>query len=170
MTIKILGAALIILSSAAVGFSMANAYRREENSLQQLIIAIEDMKNDLQFRLTPLPELCLIGAGQCTGPAKQVLQSLGQQLQRQETADVSICMENALATLRKPPEHLVRNLRLLGKTLGRFDLSGQLSGLDAVAQLCRRDLDGLYVHREERMRSYRTLGLCAGAGLVILLI
>ncbi len=170
MTLKLIGAALIIISSAAVGFSMAAAHRREENALQQLILAIEDMKSDLQFRLTPLPELCLLGADRCTGPTRQVLQALGARLQHQESMDASECMEESLAALRKPPEYLIRNLRLLGKSLGRFDLSGQLSGLDAVVQLCRRDLEGLYAHRDERMRSYRTLGLCAGAALVILFI
>ena len=62
------------------------------------------------------------------------------------------------------------NLQLLGKTLGRFDLQGQLSGIASVKQLCKRDLDGLQNNQELRLRSYRTLGICAGVALVILFI
>ena len=68
------------------------------------------------------------------------------------------------------PEAAKRNLLLLGKTLGRFDLTGQLSGIESVIQLCRRDLDGLLSNQDVRLRSYRTLGICAGIALVILFI
>ena len=61
-------------------------------------------------------------------------------------------------------------LILLGRWLGRFDLDGQLKGLDAVRQECRRHLEELNNNREVRLRSYQTLGLCAGAAIAILFI
>ena len=61
-------------------------------------------------------------------------------------------------------------LLLLGSSLGRFDLAGQLKGLSAVKGQCALELQELRTDREPRLRSYRVLGLCAGAALVILLI
>jgi hypothetical protein len=54
--------------------------------------------------------------------------------------------------------------------MGRFDLEGQLNGLEAVRTRCRDWLDELISGREVRLRNYQTLGLCAGAALVILFI
>ena len=42
--------------------------------------------------------------------------------------------------------------------------------MEAVLQLCKRELDGLYLNRDARLRSYTTLGLCGGIALVILFI
>jgi hypothetical protein len=79
-------------------------------------------------------------------------------------------MASSITKVEKLPEAVKRNLLLLGKTLGRFDLPGQLSGIASVMQLCRRDLDGLLCNQDVRLRSYRTLGICAGVALVILFI
>jgi stage III sporulation protein AB len=58
----------------------------------------------------------------------------------------------------------------LGRTLGKFDLQGQMKGMDTVIAECERELSKLQNNKEERLRSYQTLGLCAGAGLAILFI
>ena len=58
----------------------------------------------------------------------------------------------------------------LGRTLGRFDLDGQLIGLENARRDCRRAVDALSENRDNRLRCYQTLGLCAGAALAILFI
>ena len=68
------------------------------------------------------------------------------------------------------PDSLREELKLMGKTLGRFDLDGQLRGLESVKDDCIRALEKLSDNRDVRLRSYETLGLCAGAALAILLI
>ena len=65
---------------------------------------------------------------------------------------------------------LHRLLLQLGHSLGRFDLSGQLSELTALREQCDEEIRELRLDRSERLKSYRVLGLCAGAALVILLI
>ena len=61
-------------------------------------------------------------------------------------------------------------LLLLGRSLGRFDLSGQLKGLTSLRERCSREMQELHLDRDNRLRSYRVLGLCAGGALVILLV
>ena len=56
----------------------------------------------------------------------------------------------------------------LGASLGRFDLQGQLQGIESVRAQCRKDLAELEDNRDQRLRSYQTLGLCAGCALAIL--
>ena len=77
-------------------------------------------------------------------------------------------MTAALAKTPKLPHRLRKNLADLGTSLGRFDLPGQLKGLEAARISCRRDLEELSRDRDVRLRSYQTLGLCAGCALAIL--
>ena len=65
---------------------------------------------------------------------------------------------------------LRRLLTELGATLGRFDLPGQLRGLDAAIRSAEESLRRLREGAPERRRSYQTLGLCTGAAVAILLL
>lgn len=170
MTPKILGAVLIITACGGMGLSMAAAHRRKEQMLRQIMAAVKFMACELQYRQTALPNLLTMTAGETTGTISQVFQTITHELERQIAPDAACCMNVVLESFPKIPEMVVQKLQLLGKTLGRFDLSGQLSGLETVSQLCQRDLDGLLLNRDARLRSYGTLGLCAGAALVILFI
>ena len=58
MMLKIFGVVMTVVGCGSVGFQMAANYRREEKSLQQLSRILEYMECELQYRLTPLPELC----------------------------------------------------------------------------------------------------------------
>jgi stage III sporulation protein AB len=79
-------------------------------------------------------------------------------------------MQAALAVTERLPKQTTEVLSLLGESLGKFDLSGQLRGLEGIRSECHRRLDALSENQEVRLRSYKTLGLCAGAALVILFI
>jgi stage III sporulation protein AB len=79
-------------------------------------------------------------------------------------------MAAAVARTKGLPEKTKGILLLLGRELGRFDIDGQIRGLDAVRLQCKDRLNALTQNKETRIRSYKTLGLCAGAAMVILFI
>lgn len=138
--------------------------------LRQLVSALDYMQCELQYRLTPLPELCH-GAGiQAKGILRDIFLRFSQELDCRLTPDVASCMDAAITNNTYLPPIIKANLQLLGDSLGRFDLNGQLMGLEAVRQKCREDLQILTADKPTRLRSYQTLGLCAGAALVILFI
>lgn len=170
MSFKWIGAVLVIIGCGGVGFSMAAACRREEWILRSLIGALEYMSCELQFRLTPLPELCRMAGKECRGVIGSVLTELAAQLEKQITPDAGSCMYAALSRYETLPKGAYDALRMLGTSLGRFDLQGQLRGLEQVRSQCRKDLDRISVDRDLRIRSYQTLGLCAGAALAILFV
>lgn len=168
MTLKIIGAICIILACGGMGYSMAAAHRRAEGALRQLIGVLDYMGCELQFRLTPLPELCRGGAAQSQGIIGQVFSELTQELEAQVSPDAASCMHAAVDKVNKLPTSARKNLLMLGTSLGRFDLQGQLKGIEGVRTQCRTDLDALEQDRDKRLRSYQTLGLCAGCALAIL--
>lgn len=168
MTVKIIGAALIVSGCGGFGFKMAANHLKEERSLRKLIEVLDYLECELEYHMTPLPDLCRQAAQQSGGKLKDVLCSLNSELENQISPDVERCMSAALSRHKDLPAMTVYGLELLGKTLGKFDLSGQLKGLHNVRSECERKLADLTRDRDVRVRSYKTLALCAGAALAIL--
>lgn len=170
MNYKWIGALLIVLSCGGFGIGLAAAHRREEYALRQLVSALDLMECELQYRLTPLPELCRQAGQESRGCVGRVLLELSRELDAQISPEVSSCMQAALSNAGDIPSGTVQAMTYLGQSLGRFDLAGQLKGLEAVRNDCRRLLNEMALNKEQRLRSYQTLGFCAGAALAILLV
>lgn len=164
---KILGACCIFAGCGSFGFAMAAACRREETELRRLIAALEFMSCELSYRMTPLSALCRRAAQDSGGTVRFYLTELACALEQQAEPDVQSCVRGVLEKL--PPAKLLnRQLRELGTTLGRFDLPGQLRGLESAIRSAEEALRSVRDGGAERRRSYQTLGLCAGAAMAIL--
>lgn len=170
MGYKWIGAILIVASCSGCGFAIAAGKRREERLLFQLMEVLQFMEADLRFRLTPLPELCRMAAGEEKGILHTVFLNLYRELSCQKLPDAGSCMYAALRRSGEIPARVRRLLVQLGHTLGRFDLPGQLQGIQAVRKRCEESLASIQKNRDDRLRSYQTLGICAGAALAIILI
>lgn len=168
MIYKCIGAVLIVAGCATCGFSIAAGQLRAENMLRELTRVLDFMECELQYRLTPLPELCHQAGQESAGSVRRVFLALAQELEAQLSPDVCSCMRAAVGRVTELPIEVRGALLHLGSSMGRFDLVGQLKGLESVRAECREKLEKLTHDRETRLRSYQTLGLCAGAALVIL--
>ena len=166
--IKILGALLIMIGCGSVGFKMAAGYIREERCLKQIISTLDYMECELQYRLMALPELCMRAAENCGGKLKLLLYSLIHEMEAQISPDAERCMSAALSKHRDLPPISTEILEKFGHSLGKFDLQGQLKGINDIRSECKYHLDQLLSNKEQRLKAYRTLALCAGAALAIL--
>ena len=103
MSIKWIGAILVVLGCGGVGFTMAANYRREEWTLRALVRALDYMTCELQFRLTPLPQLCRQAGRECGTMAGRALTALAEELESQTCPDADGCMNAALSRLEQIP-------------------------------------------------------------------
>ena len=170
MSVKWLGVIFVIGSCAGVGFSAALAYEKQERILYQMLHILNYMACELQYRLVPLPELCRQASRECSGTVHRVLAALAEELERQMEPDVSSCMRQVLQAESLPSKRIRGLFSMLGRSLGRFDLPGQIKGLEEVRTACERELKPLAQQKQNAIRSSRTLGICAGAALAILLL
>ena len=76
MSIKGLGAILIIVGCGGFGFSLAAGVRQQEKVLSQLIHVLNVLETEIQYRLTELPELCKLAAKECDGMLRHFFQEL----------------------------------------------------------------------------------------------
>lgn len=169
MYIKLFGSILILAGCGGFGIMLAVNHRRETAALHQIICAVDGMLCELEFRMTPLPELCRVGGALASGAVRTFFICLAAKLDELVSPDVCFCTEIALRQVKCVPSGTASELRSLGQTLGRFDLQGQLNALRHCSQACRNRLEKLEHQQPQRLRSYQTLGFCAGAALAILL-
>lgn len=169
MYLKLTGAIFILAGCGGYGILMAANHRREVSALHQLVQVMEKMICELEYRLTPLPELCRFGAEQTKGALRAFFLSLAKAMDEQISPDVGLCTVAALKETSGLPSYAAAQLQSLGQTLGRFDLTGQLTSLERCKQSCLGQLEVLEHQQTQRLRSYQTLGFCAGAALAILL-
>ena len=170
MMLKLFGALLIVTGCGGFGFLTAVCWKREELALRQLAGDLEFMACELQYRMTPLPELCGQTAGKRNSITSEFWKLMEAELEQQMEPDVSCCVQSVLNRCRKLPEHTQKALKMLGQTLGRFDLEGQLQGLNSVKNHCYGELESMAQERDFRLRSYQTLGICTGIALAIILV
>lgn len=170
MYIRIIGAVFIIFACSAVGYYLVLNHKKEEKAVQQLLSIVDYMECELQYRLTPLPELCRLAAAENRGEVSGLMLSLANELDSQISPDAASCMTAALSHHPNLPERTKQLLIRLGGSLGRFDMDGQVRGLENTRQLCRKELESLQHRRDDRLKSYQTLAVCAGVAMAILLI
>lgn len=168
MSVKISGALLIVVCCGGIGILLANTHRQEVRLLRLLLHLLELMRSEISYRLTPVPVLCRVCAESLSDPLQGILITVAEKLDSQSCCDVAGAFRQTLEQEDLPPV-TAGMLLSLGQTLGRFDLQGQLNGLCACTQECTYKLKELEYNQRQRLRSYRTLGFCAGAALVILL-
>lgn len=170
MLIKLTGAACIVFSCGMIGFRIAAAHRHEEKTLRQLLSVLEYMESELSYHMTDLPDLCRQAVTQRSGPIQLFFMNLADELDTQISPDVASCTAICLEKQKDMPRITADMLKKLGETLGRFDLPGQIRGIKSVKEDVSRQLSLICHNKETRLRSYQTLGLCAGAAIAIMLI
>lgn len=168
MNYQWIGMGIVIAGCGGVGARMAWLSRQQNQNLRSLIDALRDMEKELEYRMLPLPQLCRQAAETSHGIVKTLLEELNQELMSQVAPNAKYCMQAVLGKHRELDPMLHDLLDKLGTSLGRFDLAGQLDGLQVVQAEAQDQLDRLRSGQAERLRSYQTLGLCAGAALAIL--
>lgn len=167
---KWIGAVFIVSGCTGFGFSLAAEHKRRERMVFHLIRALERMECELQYMLTPLPELCRSAAEASFGVIRRVFLAYSRELEERTMPDAASCMQAVVSKAGIPSQTIRFLLVQLGQSLGRFDLQGQLRGLEALRRQCEAELEHLSHQRNERLRCYKTLGICAGLALAILFI
>lgn len=170
MELKWFGAALVIAGCGSCGFMLAGTCRREEKLLQLLLEALEYMMMELSCRVTPLPALCRAVSEKTKLNIREYFGHLATLLGSQVAPDAQQCARIALSRCGRLPPRTAQALGHLSEGLGAFDYEAQLRQLRTAEEFCRCELEALRRDMDSKLRSYRTLGLCAGAALVVFLI
>ena len=170
MTIRIMGSILIILGFGSIGFLASTNHKKEISTIKCFLESLNRMESELRYRKTPLPYLCHYLGTNANGVIKEFYINLSNQLQGLDHADAAACVAVSIERLGHLPDNVRKLLLMLGQSLGQFDLEGQICSIQGVKEECYSLIGKLSENQEQKRKSYRALGLCAGAAVAILFI
>ena len=170
MNYKLIGSICVILACGGTGIMMAAQYISQIRFFADLIIALNYMESEIQYRCTPLPILCRETAAQVNGRLGFVFNHFADELESQIAPSPALCMNSVLEKLGITDNQIRTTLLGLSSNLGKFDMDGQVRALESARVICSENLKQLQKGKEQRIRSYQTLGLCTGAAIAILLV
>ena len=164
------GSTLLIIGSIAVGRRLVHDYKKQFKMLQQISHMISNIVCDLEYHMTPLPQLIRNETVSLCPLLKRVFITFAEALESQISPNVMCCLDNTLAQYSDIHGTLKGILVELGNALGRFDLTGQLKCLQAVQLVCEKELDILAQGQAGYVKCCRAYCLCAGvlASLILL--
>lgn len=160
----------MMLGCGGIGIMAASYAKFEISLLKQYISALEYMICDLRFRRSTLPELFRRTADICNGVLRKLFTQVAVQMELQQCSSAVKCVQEAIQGIIGLPKLTRMGLEILSQSIGEFDLQGQLDALEAAKAESERQLLQYSRNLDTRLRNYRSLGICAGVAIVILLI
>jgi len=143
---------------------------KEIHSLRNLIIAIEYMLCDIEYKSTALPELFKNASKATKGIINRWLSLCAKELENGASPSVRSCVNTSLERYRDMPPKTRQLIEALGQKMGHFDVDGQAQMLLSLRREAEQQLKLCEEGHVVRSRSCKTLAICAGAAIVILLI
>ena len=170
MIVKLIGAISIMVACGGYGFYVAHRHTNQLRLLKRFLHILNRMEWELQYRRKPLPELCRHIVLEERDVFRELFLRLAIELENQIQPDVRHCMFSAIEVVSHLPNIIKTLLGELGDELGRYDLKCQVEGIGCVRKSVLEYIKEFETDKDKRVRGYKTLGLCAGAALVILFI
>jgi len=166
--IRLIGAVLLAGGSSALGFGAVRHLEGRVRDLRELVAGLEVMERELGWRMASLPELLERAALGCGERAARFFHLCAQGASHLNGRTFRQVWLQASGLVLEPVDRLL--LEQLGAVLGRYDAVSQRQALTAAVG--RLEEQRLQAQRERQRlgRVYGTLGVAAGALLVILLI
>ena len=170
--LRTLGAALIGLSSAAMGMSLSAQMHRRLHAVTEFRDALLLMRQKITYYRTPLPQMMHELAEECGGVHAPFFQAAALRLERNRERTAEAVLSGCLREFESgcmPREAMVCCRRLFA-SLGWMDganqaeaLSRAVSDFDALEQTLRRET-------ARRGRCFCVVGVCGGLAAAIILI
>lgn len=169
---RLFGAFFVVIASAFVGFGFAAAVRRQCRQQEALLSALELMKNEMLYRMTPLSDVFAQLRSGGESAVAELFERWSENLYGTAYMSVELALQRAIEQtheLNLPPESL-QTLRTLAQSLGKLDVDGQCSAIRLAQTQLESQLALTRAGSEKRAQSYRTVGVCAGLAVAVILL
>ena len=165
--IRVLGSLLIASSSCWLGERQAQTLHRRRETLYDLVGSLEQLRRELEFHQTPLPEL-FAWLVQVVPTRIQILFSVCEYQLREEGIMTGWSRGTEQILMLTQDER--QTLSSLGEILGRYPVREQSEAIGAVCTYLKQCGERAEMEYRRMGKVYRGLGAACGGILIILLL
>lgn len=170
MTLRYLGALFLVLGCVACGIISSNLQRKQIHSLEELIHILDTLSCELEYKRSAIPELCRQVVSGRSSPVSGFFDKLADEIDAQVSPNIKSCACAVLEKCDDIPLITQKILRLLGDSLGQFDVEGELLCLQNVRSYAFIYLEDLRQNHKEKNKTNQTIWVCAGVLAAVLMI
>lgn len=164
---KYLGIVFVLISSATVGFQMAESLKNKCSLLRCFLESLNVLEREIAICGTPLPQAFARMAGSSNGVLAEIYSETAKSMDRNPW----VTPYDAVRTAVSDREDLLCQLLLpLFQKLGKYDTDAQKQAVEAARRDTETVLEKLTEECHIKSRTYRTLGICTGLAVAILLV
>lgn len=165
---RLAGIVFIMVSAISVGARVAAILRKRCTHMRQLLRALQLLKNELLFAVVPLPKAFSIMSASAEGSLSMLFRDVSQRMEENRWMSPKTAMEKSLDTY---PDDVSGDILLeLSGKLGKYDLDAQVMSIDFAMERTQKLLNCMEEERSVKSKTYKTLSICAGMAIVILLL
>jgi len=168
--IRMIGFVLIVSGASCAGIRQAAYVRRSYLLYEDFRMALVWLKNEIQTALTPLEQAFGLVSGLISNPLGSLFAILSSRIKTDPSCSTVRVAAQFFTSRPEIPAELQDVVYDLLRMLGRQDTAAQVNALELALSRTEALRKRLEQEKTERCRSYRTLGVCAGLALAVILI
>lgn len=170
MTLRLIGALVICLGSSCLGFSAAGSVKRSAKTLRQLKQALEMMRCEVSYTLTPIARICEIICSSSEGEVRCLFEKLTDVYSRPLPENEDWAKKLTASCLKSIPAQPQDAMTELISSFGRFGAAEQLRLIDLTLEKLCAAAEQQEAEKQQRCRCYQSLGICTGLAVAILVL
>lgn len=170
--LKLFGAVLVLLAGTMLGFAKASVYARRPKQIRGLIHALQRLETEMNYGFTLLPEALLRIAGQLEPQLAVLFRTAAEPLLAGDGATAGESWRNAVNACWKQTALSSNEREILSQmsfTLGISDRDDQIKHLRLAVSLLQAEEQSAWDDQRRYEKMWRSLGVLAGAFVVILM-
>ncbi len=170
---KWIGIGFVLVSCSLGGFWLDMLDQKRVKDLEQVLYAFELLKGEINYRLTPLVEACMIVSNMTTDGVCELFYNFTTHLERHEEVDTKKMWDMAIDetrphfTLKEEDFELISSF---GSTAGYLDKELQKRNIELLIEKLTRHKDIVHQNHLRTGRMYKGLGVLIGLCLSIILV
>ena len=166
---RLVGALLLVSGCAWIGRMKVGADKRNIRVIGEFVKGINTMLCELEFRRTPLPDLCRVVAECTEGVVSGYFSALERELSNFAAPNVKSCSDTVIRQYGDIPADLKPLFSLTGESLGMFGVNGQAEQLRYIKEKAENMLEHVQKRFEVFGHTHQTLWICAGVALAVIM-
>ncbi len=173
MTVKLVGAVLVLISATAIGALLAMQIKEQEQWLKDIKMSLFLLEGELEYHQIPLPEALYLTGKKHGGRMQGFYLDIAEKLEKKEEGSLKYLWETtAEEALRTVPlkKEQKEEFMEIGRYLAEADRNVRKNALEFYFSRLEEEIVCIRETGKEKANLYRMLGLLGGIFLLVVAI
>lgn len=159
---------LIFIASSSIGIIYSQKYQKRVDELKDFKMAFNMIKTKIRFTYAPLKEIFYDVSKNIKSKTSLIFTNVCSYMEENDaTKSWNEAINETETNLTKEDKEIISQF---GKLLGKTDIEGQLNEIELSLNFLQMQIEKAENEKNKNAKLYKSLGVIAGVGIIIILI